>query len=604
MTEQEAISYIENQGWSKTRLGLERARALLSALGDPQERLKFVHVAGSNGKGSACAMFDAIFRAAGYKTGLYISPDIQRFGERIQVDGEIIPGEALARITERVRAAADAMEDHPSEFELLTAIGMLYFCEQRCDVVVLEVGMGGALDATNVIGPPELACITNIGLEHTEYLGGTLGEIAATKAGIIKPGCSCVCYDGAAEVTAVVRRVCAEKQAPLSCVDFSRLRPLEYDLDGQRFTWDGTEYRLALLGPHQLHNAALVLTGVELLRERGWDIPGSAAAEGLETVRWPARLEVLGRAPLFLLDGGHNPQCAEALSRSLDALLPGRKAVFLTGVLADKDYEAIFTLLLPYARAFFCVTPLSGRALPAEELKAYLERRGAQAFACGSIGEGVSAALRAAGEGGAVVAFGSLYQAGAVRTAFPARYKAWLRGAKIAARDALSPEERKERSRRAAARIAESAAFRAAKTVLIYDHVRGELSLDALLAHPAAAGKRFAYPRCESKTELAAYVPGGWQTGPFGIREPDPACSEPVPPEDIDLAICPCAAFDPGCGRLGMGAGYYDRYLPRCRNAAVWAAAFEVQRAERLPADDWDIPMDRVVTEDAVYRRN
>lgn len=417
MTEKEAIAYIENQGWSTTRLGLGRTQTLLAALGDPQKKLRFIHVAGSNGKGSACAMFDAILRAAGYKTGLYISPYIQRFHERMQVNGAPIPGEKLAALTERVRAIAEGMEDHPSEFELVTAVAMQFFYEEGCDVVVLEVGMGGALDSTNAIDAPEVAVITNIGLEHTEYLGDTIEAIAETKAGIIKPGCACVCYDGAREATETVRAVCGKQNVPLSCVDFSRLKPLSASLDGQRFSWDGREYSLALLGPHQLHNAALVLTGIGALRARGWEIPEDAVTAGLGTVKWPARLEVLRRTPLFLLDGGHNPQCAEALSQALDALLPGEKFVFLAGVLADKDYPAILSRLLPYAREFVCVTPDSPRALGAAELAAYLRGMGAEAAACGTVPAGVAEAVSRAGEGG-VVAFGSLYLAGAVRTAF------------------------------------------------------------------------------------------------------------------------------------------------------------------------------------------
>ena len=417
MTAKEAIAYIEDQGWSATRLGLGRTRELLAALGDPQKNLKFIHVAGSNGKGSACAMFDAILRAAGYKTGLYISPYIQTFHERMQINGVNIPGERLAALTERVRAVAEGMEDHPSEFELVTAIAMQYFHEEGCDIVVLEVGMGGALDSTNAIDAPELAVITNIGLEHTEYLGDTIEEIAETKAGIIKPGCECVCYDGTREATETVRSVCERQGVPFTGVDFSRLRPLDASLDGQRFAWDGREYSLALLGPHQLHNAALALTGIDALRSRGWNIPEAAVRRGLETVKWPARLEVLERAPLFLLDGGHNPQCAEALAQALDALLPGEKLVFLAGVLSDKDYPAILSRLLPYAREFVCVTPDSPRALPASELAAYLRGMGAEAAACETVPAGVAEARARAGEGG-VVAFGSLYLAGAVRTAF------------------------------------------------------------------------------------------------------------------------------------------------------------------------------------------
>jgi len=420
MTAQEAIDYIEHYGWSTTRLGLDRTRELLQRLGDPQKKLKFVHVAGSNGKGSTCAMLDAILRAAGYRTGLYTSPYIQDFCERMQINGENIPGADLASVTERVRGAAEAMADHPSQFELVTAAGMLWFAERRCDIVVLEVGMGGALDSTNVIDCPEAAVITNIGLEHTEYLGNTLEEIAATKAGIIKPGCRAVCYDGAPEVTEVVRRVCEEKNVPLRLADFSKIEPVSQTLDGQRFRRNGREYRLALLGAYQLHNVSTVLETVEALRDAGWDIPESAVEQGLASCTWPVRIEVMRRAPLFLIDGGHNPQCAEALAKSLQELLPGKKAVFLLGVLADKDYASMMATLLPLAREFVCLTPLSARALPAAELAKYLTERGAKATAFESIPEGMRAALDAAGGDGAVVAFGSLYLVGAIRGAYQA----------------------------------------------------------------------------------------------------------------------------------------------------------------------------------------
>ncbi len=425
MTAQEAIDYIEQYTWSTTRLGLDRTRELLKKLGDPQKKLKFIHVAGSNGKGSTCAMLSAIARAAGYRTGLYTSPYIQDFCERMQVDGQNVPGEVLAEITERVKAIADAMADHPSQFELVTAIALEYFYEAKCDIVVLEVGMGGALDSTNAIDAPEVAVITNIGLEHTEYLGDTLEAIAATKAGIIKPGCHAVCYDGAPEVTEVVKAVCAEKKVPLRCVDFARMEPVAETLDGQTFRWDGKEKRVALLGPHQLHNTATVLETVEALRERGWAIPDAAVDAGLANVKWPARLEVLRPKPLFLLDGGHNPQCAEALAAAVEKLLPGQKVVFLLGVLADKDYPQILDIVAPYAKKFICLTPFSDRALPARKLAEFLKARGLEASACGSdVARGIRAAEKAAGRRGAVVAFGSLYLAGHVRGVFQEMYPA------------------------------------------------------------------------------------------------------------------------------------------------------------------------------------
>ena len=604
MTRDEAIAYIENYTWSKSRLGLERTRALLHALGDPQRELRFIHVAGSNGKGSTCAMLESVLRAAGYRTGIYTSPYIQEFCERIRIGEQNIPGGRLAAITERVAAAAETMEDHPSQFELVTAVGMLYFAEEGCDIVVLEVGMGGALDSTNVIDAPEAAVITNIGLEHTEYLGSTLAEIARTKAGIVKPGCSCVCYDLPPEAITVVEAVCAENDVPLTAADFSLLEPRSASLEGQRFAYRGAEYDLALLGAHQLRNAAVALETIEALRGRGWRIPEDAVRTGLRDVRWPARLELLGREPLFLLDGGHNPQCAEALAESVRALLPDKKPVFLMGVLADKDVPGIVDRILPLASECVCLTPSSDRAMPAEELAAYLTGRGVAARAYKCADEGIRAALNAAGENGAVVAFGSLYLAGAVRSAFPGTYKAWLRAEKLARRSRLTPMRCGFLSDRIVRRILQSPEFGRAETVMLYHAVRGEVCLQALEA-AVGSRKRLVYPVCDPGGHMEAYAPAdgsAWRPGLLGIPEPDPERSERIDPARIDLVLCPCAAFDERGARLGMGGGYYDRYLPRCENAVAAAVAFELQKAARIPAEAWDRSVEIVFTEDAVYR--
>ena len=415
MNAAEAIEYIEKGIWSTTRLGLERTYELLELLDNPQKKLKFIHVAGSNGKGSTCAMLDEILRRAGYTTGLYTSPYILSFCERMRVNGEDIPGERLAEVTEQVKALADSMEDHPSQFEMVTAIALQYFYESGCDIVVLEVGMGGATDSTNAIDAPEVAVITNIGLEHTEYLGDTLEKIAAVKGGIIKTGCHTVCYDGAPEVNATIAEICREKQVPLNQLDFAHLEPGSQRLEGQEFRWKGEDYYMKLTGSHQLCNAAVVLETVTCLRERGWKIPEEAVREGLENVSWPARMEVLGKDPLMIVDGGHNPQCPQLLKASFEQLLPGRKVVFLTGVLADKDYPQIFELLMPLAQEFVCLSPVNDRALPAGELADYLRSHGAKAVACDTIEAGIRAAVTAAGEDGIVVGFGSLYLAGVVR---------------------------------------------------------------------------------------------------------------------------------------------------------------------------------------------
>ncbi len=596
MTAQEAIAYIENYTWSTTRLGLGRTRELLHVLGDPQEKLKFIHVAGSNGKGSTCAMLEAILRASGYRTGLYISPYIQDFCERIQICGQNIPREDLARITGLVRTHADAMEDHPSQFELVTAIAMLYFAEQACDVVVLEVGMGGELDSTNVIDCPEAAVITNIGLEHTEYLGNTLEEIASAKGGIIKPGCTAVCYNSTSEVIRTLQRICTEKRALFRLSSEEDLLPISHKLDGQRFQWKGRDYALSLLGAHQLRNAGVVLEVIDVLRDRGWKIPETAVKEGLQTVRWPARFEVLWRNPLFILDGGHNPQCAEALARNLEDYLPGEKVTFLIGILADKDYRQILRLIAPYAKEFLCVTPDSPRALPAAALAETVRGMGCTADAFDSIEEGVSQALQAEET---VIAFGSLYLAGHVRTVFTKILKQEQRKVALQRRDSLSADWRAVASRRISQRLFSLDAYRKAKTIFLFRAFRSEVDLSFFAEYAECDGKLLLYPRCEDRTHMLALKPGEvWETDRFGIRVPGREHADVFPPDSIDLILCPCAAFDEAGNRLGMGAGYYDRYLPQCANAVKVLIAFETQRLDRVCTETFDMPMDTVITEE------
>ncbi|MBR6933901.1 MAG: bifunctional folylpolyglutamate synthase/dihydrofolate synthase [Clostridia bacterium] len=441
MTEKEAINYIENHSWSKTRLGLERSRQLLDLLGNPQDRLRFVHVAGSNGKGSTCAMLAEILIKAGYKTGFYSSPYLQVFNERIRINGRDIPGDALARVVSRVAEAAERMEDHPSQFELITAAGFLYFAEEKCDVVVLEVGMGGEFDATNVIERPEAAVITNIGLEHTEFLGGTLTEIARAKGGIIKGG-NVVCYDGDPEAVDEIKRICRERGASLTIADFSRLRTVSDDLPRllsgeikslpiyRRFIYKEEEYKIRLLGRHQLFNAAVAIETARLLAGAFPLITTDAIKTGLAETTWPGRFEVLDTDPIFILDGGHNPQCAAALSEALAEAAPGAKFLFLLGVLADKDYGKIIEIIQDRATGFVCLTPDNERALIGTELAAYLNGRGLKAAACGSLPKGIDLAcdiMRKESDKSdapaGIIAFGSLYLAGIVRTEMQRRGK-------------------------------------------------------------------------------------------------------------------------------------------------------------------------------------
>lgn len=415
MTAQDAINYIEGCTWSRTRLGLGRTRELLSRLGDPQKKLRFIHVAGTNGKGSTCAMLASVMQQAGYRTALYTSPYICRFNERMQINGEEIPDSRLAELTERVMPIAESMADHPSQFELVTAIAMQYFLEEHCDIVVLEVGLGGALDSTNAIDCPECSVITTIGLEHTEYLGSTLPEIASAKAGIIKPGCDVVCYRNVPEVEHVFEEVCREKNARLVKADFDSIRPISHSLSGQSFAWRNyTSLRLPLLGSHQLRNAAVVLETLNVMREKGWSISDSAIISGLAETKWPVRFEVLRAEPTVIIDGAHNPQCAEALAANIAEYLPGQKCTFLMGVLADKDYRQMLGSLAPYAERFFCVAPPSPRALPADALAGVAAELGIPAQSCGDIQNAAELAL---GCGKPVIACGSLYLAGTARAA-------------------------------------------------------------------------------------------------------------------------------------------------------------------------------------------
>ena len=415
---EDALNYIHSAYRKGAAPGLTRIRALLDALGNPQQALKFVHIAGTNGKGSTAAMTAAILQAAGYRTGLYTSPYLYRFTERMQVNGTEIPEEELEAVTAYVRPFADAMADPPTEFELVTAIALEYFARQRCDLVVLEAGMGGLVDATNAIGVPEAAVIANIGLDHTEFLGDTLEKIAENKAGIFKPGGQAVVYPAAPSVEDVYRRICRERGVRLHIADFSRLRPAGHGLEGQVFHLDGLEnLTLPLLGEHQLHNAALVLTVVEVLRERGWTIPDDAVRRGLEAVRWPGRFDILSRNPLFILDGGHNPQCIDALAKNIPAYLSGKRVIALTGVLADKDYARMYQPVMPYIAEFVCITPPSPRKLEGAELARLLTQAGARATGCDTISQGVALARELAGPEGAVLCFGSLYSIGAIREA-------------------------------------------------------------------------------------------------------------------------------------------------------------------------------------------
>ena len=418
MDYREALAYISGVEFFGSKPGLARIRELLEKLGDPQKRLRFVHIAGTNGKGSCAAMTASVLKAAGYKTGLYTSPYLYRFNERMQINGRQIEDDALAEIVSRVKPIAEAMADHPTEFELMTAAALLWYAQEACDVVVLEVGLGGRFDATNIIDAPEAAVIMNIGLDHTAVLGDTLEQIAFEKAGILKPGTDAVLFEQGEEATGVVRRRCEELGVPLHIADFSQLVSEFDSLYGQSFTYRGQPYALPLLGAHQLKNAAVVLELVEVLRKKGWKLEQGDVEHGLYAVSWPGRFELLSDEPYFVVDGGHNPQCAETVRDNLLHYFPDKRRILLLGVLRDKDYPGLTAILDAAADEYVCITPASARALPAEELAEHLKRYGKPVTVCGSIRDGVTEALRRSDGDSVVCAVGSLYSVGEIRACF------------------------------------------------------------------------------------------------------------------------------------------------------------------------------------------
>lgn len=416
MTGQQAIDLIHQRSWVGRKPGLGRTQALLARMGNPERKLKFVHITGTNGKGSTAAMVSSVLTAAGYRTGLFTSPHLFTFHERMQVDGRPMEDELLGSLTEQVLALAEDMEDHPTEFELMTAVGMAYFARKQCDIVVLEVGLGGRLDSTNVIPAPEVAVLTNMGLEHTKELGDTIEQIAGEKAGILKRGCRCVLYRQTPQAEGVVRSVCDQIQIPLTLTAPETLVLEHSGLEGQRFCYRGKgPFSIALLGEYQRYNAMTALDVLWTLREEGWQISDEAIETGLSTARWPGRLELVRRSPDFIVDGGHNPQCVEALMGALEELFPGRKLLFLTGVLADKDWQAMMRRAMPLAKGFVAVTPDSPRALEGEKLAAWLREQGFAAQSCGDAAAGVDQVLAMAGPDDVICSWGSLYAVGEIR---------------------------------------------------------------------------------------------------------------------------------------------------------------------------------------------
>lgn len=395
--------------------GLDRMKALLAALGDPQKRGRYVHIAGTNGKGSVAAFIANILQKAGFKTGLTISPYVLDFRERFQIDGQMIPPETLERLAAKVRAAAETLAETTVQFEAVTALALCWFDEEHCDVAVLETGLGGRFDATNAVENTLVAAITRIDLDHTELLGDTAEKIAAEKAGIVKPGCIAVTYPvQEKEALQAIAAACIREKADLVAPEAEDIHLRRGGLFENRMEYGGYEVNLALPGAHQACNAAMAIEIALALWRQGLDIPDEAILEGLEATRFPARIEVLRSQPLVLLDGSHNPAGAAALAATLGAQKLPQKPAAVLGVLADKAAAEMLRALGDSFSTIYAVTPDCPRAMSADELArlASQELPEVPAYPCADLGQALDTALGL--PQGAVVC-GSLYLAAQAR---------------------------------------------------------------------------------------------------------------------------------------------------------------------------------------------
>lgn len=416
MTGQEAVARIHSVYPNGKKNGLSNMRALLAKLGNPQNRLRIVHVAGTNGKGSCCAMIERMLRAAGYKTGLYTSPYVEVYNERIRLCGAPVSDEALAALVERVWPAVEACAKegvHVTEFELGTALAFVCFAGEKVDAAVVEVGLGGRLDPTNVV-TPLVSVITEVGMDHMEYLGSTIGEIALEKAGIIKPGVPVALGAQEKEAYGVLLAAARGKGAPVIDPDAENVRETADDvtfdvrLESERIKG----LSVSLRGRHQAENACAALGAIEALRRKGFCIPQAAIREGMASVRWPGRLERFGRV---LLDGAHNDPGVRALCAYADAWLPRERTVLLAGMMRDKETDKMIARLAPRARLAVCAAPDVPRAMDARELATAFARQGRRAEAAKDAAHALARARELAGANGTVLAAGSLYLIGELR---------------------------------------------------------------------------------------------------------------------------------------------------------------------------------------------
>ena len=425
MNYEEAIGFIHSTYKFGSKLGLERIKRLMELLDNPQKSYKIIHVAGTNGKGSTCSLTHEVLIDAGYKTGLFISPFLEEFNERIQINKKPIDKKSIARITSLVKEKIDTMVsegyDHPTEFELVTAIGFKYFQEENIDFLVLEVGLGGRFDATNVIENPLVSVITSISYDHMDYLGDTLEKIAFEKAGIIKENTNVVIYPQAENITNVIKDVAVQRNAKVYEAKTYNIEKIKSDIRGQWFKYlkndvfDLPEVKINLLGEHQLLNALTALLTLELIKKEGYKISSENIINGFSNCRFAGRFEIINKNPSIILDGGHNIDGVNQFVNTIKEYYKDKKIILFFGILKDKNPDEVLELLLPVSKEIYTLTPYSPRALKAKELAVLVEKH-SNIKVTPLENEEILPLLKNADKEEIIAFVGSLYMIGSVRT--------------------------------------------------------------------------------------------------------------------------------------------------------------------------------------------
>lgn len=409
----EALEYMESVNKYGIVPGLDSIRELCRRLGNPQDNLKFVHIAGTNGKGSTLAYVSNILQSAGYRVGKYISPVIFEYRERIQIGKRMITKTSLCEGLELIREICDRMLEegfhHPTPFEIETALAFWYFQREQCDIVVLETGMGGLMDATNIITTTQVAVLTSIGMDHMQYLGKTLTEIAAQKAGIIKNSCYVVSMEQQADAMQVIAEAALQKGCGLMVADGSKATHIRYGMEKQSFDYVGLKkLEITMAGKFQIDNAVLAVEVIKALEKCGYVISEKALRKGLKETQWKGRFSLIGKRPFFVVDGAHNEDAAQKLADSIEFYFTNKRIIYIMGILRDKEYEKVIGLTEKYADQIITVTPDNPRAMHAYELAQEIAKVHPNVTAVDSLEEAVEVSYLLAGKEDVIIAFGSL----------------------------------------------------------------------------------------------------------------------------------------------------------------------------------------------------